>query len=258
MVQGLGNVVLNERTLWTHERVFLGACSLLFLASAAATIYWCRHMSGGMEMPRQGWLGAAATFMAMWVVMMVAMMLPSLVPVLSSYRRCIRASGETHLGVLTALAAAGYFFVWAVFGAVAYSIGLVTMAAEMSLPVLAQSVPICIGVVLLLCGFIQLTAWKSRELTHCRNAPNREPESPDARSAWQHGLYLGVHCSLCCSGLMMALLVNGVMSLLSMGMVGAAITIERFAPRPERAARITGVIVLAAGVVVIARAWRAA
>jgi hypothetical protein len=39
MLQGLGNVVLNERIIWTHEREFLGASSLLFLASAAATIY---------------------------------------------------------------------------------------------------------------------------------------------------------------------------------------------------------------------------
>jgi len=39
-----------------------------------------------------------------------------------------------------------------------------------------------------------------------------------------------------------------------MAMVAAAITVERFAPRPERAARVTGVVVIAAGVLVIARA----
>jgi predicted metal-binding membrane protein len=65
---------------------------------------------------------------------------------------------------------------------------------------------------------------------------------------------LGVHCSLCCSGLMTVLLVTGVMSLGVMAMVAAAITVERFTPRPERAARVTGVIVIAAGVLVIARA----
>jgi predicted metal-binding membrane protein len=68
---------------------------------------------------------------------------------------------------------------------------------------------------------------------------------------------LGVHCSLCCPGLMMVLLVNGVMSLRAMGMVAAAITVERFALRPERAARLTGVILIAAGAVVIARALNA-
>src|SRR3984893_3891904 len=197
MVEDAGIAILEERAPWARERAFLGASSLLFLASAMATIFWCTRMSGGMAMPGrwimsmawmripgQGGRGAAATFTGMWVVMMVAMMLPSLVPMLSIYRRSIRPSGEAHLVVLTALAAAGDFSVWAVFGAVAYSIGLVTVAAEMSLPVLAKSVPIAIGVVLLLSGFIQFTAWKSRELTHCRNAPNRRPKSPNARSAW--------------------------------------------------------------------------
>jgi len=90
--------VLEERVRWGRERAFLGVISLVFLASATATIYWCSHMSiARMRMPGQGWLGAAATFMGIWVVMMVAMMLPSLVPMLSGYRRSIRAAGETRL-----------------------------------------------------------------------------------------------------------------------------------------------------------------
>jgi len=255
MTKYAGIAVLEERVRWGRERAFLGVISLVFLASSTATIYWCSHMSiARMRMPGQGWLGAAATFMGIWVVMMVAMMLPSLVPMLSGYRRSIRAAGETRLAVITTVASAGYFFVWAVFGAITYSVGVGLAAAEMSLPVLAQSVPIAIGVVLLLSGFIQFSAWKSRELTHCRNAPNREPESPDARSAWRHGLRLGVHCSLCCCGLMMVLLVTGVMSLGAMALVAAAITAERFAPWPERTARFTGALVIVAGVVMLTRA----
>jgi predicted metal-binding membrane protein len=240
------------------ERVFLAGSALLFIASAACTIYWCSAMPGGMVMPG-GWtmsmmwmrmpgaslLGAAASFMGMWLVMMAAMMLPSLLPMLLIYRRSIRCLDETRLGWPTALAAAGYFFVWAVFGVAAYTIGLALVAAEMCWPALAQSVPIAIGVVVLLAGSIQLTAWKACELASCRNASAGGSLSPDARSAWRHGLRLGVHCSLCCSGLM---------SLGVMAMVGALITVERFAPRPERAARVTGVVVIGAGVLVIARA----
>jgi predicted metal-binding membrane protein len=55
--------------------MFFGVSALLFAASAAATIVWCASMSamGEMAMP-----GAAASLLGMWVVMMVAMMLPSL------------------------------------------------------------------------------------------------------------------------------------------------------------------------------------
>ena len=56
-------------------------------------------------------MGAAA-FVGMWVVMMAAMMLPSLVPMLWRYRRAARRTGETRLGRLTALVGVGYFFVW--------------------------------------------------------------------------------------------------------------------------------------------------
>jgi predicted metal-binding membrane protein len=57
---------------------------------------------------------------------------------------------------------------------------------------------------------------------------------------------------------MMILLVGGVMDLRAMVTVAAAITVERLAPRPERAARVTGVLVIAAGALMLARALGAA
>jgi predicted metal-binding membrane protein len=267
MVQDAGTAVFEERASWARERAFLGASTFLFLASVSTMIYLCARMSGGMpmpggwtmsmawmRMPGQSWFSAAATFLGMWAVMMVAMMLPSLLPVLSIYRRSLRLSGETQLGIPTALAGAGYFFVWTVFGALSYLVGVGLVAIEMNWLALAQSVPIAIGVVLLVSGFIQFTAWKARELRHCRNSPAGGSTPADARSAWQRGLRLGVHCSLCCSGLMMVLLVTGVMSLGVMTMVAAAVAVERLAPKPERTARVLGIVIIAAGVLVIARA----
>jgi predicted metal-binding membrane protein len=250
------------------ERGFLGAIALLFIAGAGGTIYCCRSMSGGMpmpggwtmsmawmRMPGQTWLGATASFLGMWVVMMAAMMLPSLAPMLSSYRRSMRELYETPLGGLTALAGAGYFFVWAVFGAVAYPLGVVLAAAEMHWSALSRFVPVATGVVLLLAGCVQFTAWKARRLACCRNAPAcGRLLSPDAWSAWQYGLRLGVHCSLCCFGFMVILLVTDVMDLGNMVLMTAAIAVERLAPRPARAARAIGVVVVAAGALLIARA----
>src|ERR1017187_5362934 len=109
------------------ERTFFGVSALIFLISAAVTILWCHSMSamGGMpmpggwtmsmawmRMPAQTWPGAAASFLGMWDVMMVAMMLPSLVPMLLRYRQAVGRTGDTRLGWLTALVGAGYFFVW--------------------------------------------------------------------------------------------------------------------------------------------------
>ncbi len=115
----------------------------------------------------------------------------------------------------------GYFFVWTVFGMAAFPLGVALAAVEMQLPALARAVPIAVGVVVLMAGAHQFTAWKAHHLACCREAPGRGRTLPaDAGTAWRHGL----HCSYCCAGLTAILLVIGVMDLRAMAVVTAAIT----------------------------------
>ena len=254
----------------TSQQAFLGVSALLFATSAAVTIVWCGSMSamGGMtmpggwsmsmawmKMPGQTWSGATASFLGMWVVMMVAMMLPSLVPMLWRYRQAVGGTGETRLGRLTALVAVGYFFVWFLFGIAAFPLGVALAAIEMQQPALARAVPLAVGVVVIIAGSLQFTAWKARHLACCRAAPGRERALPaDVRTALRHGLRLGLHCSLCCAGLMAILFVIGVMDVRAMAVIAAAIAVERAAPAGERVARAIGVVVVGAGLFLIARA----
>lgn len=250
------------------QHVFFSVSAFLFAISAALTSVWCPSMSargvmpmpgGGtmawMRMPGQTWRGAAASFLGMWVVMMVAMMLPSLVPMLSRYRQAVGRTGEKRLGRLTALAGVGYFFVWTMFGIAAFPLGVALAAIAMRQPALARAVPIAVGVVVLIAGALQLTAWKARHLSCCREATGRGSTLPaDAGEAWRHGVRLGLHCSQCCAGLIVILLVIGVMDLRAMAVVAAAITAERLAPAGERVARAIGVVIFGAGLFLIARA----
>jgi predicted metal-binding membrane protein len=223
----------------------------------------------------------------MWIVMMVAMMLPSLVPMLWRYRQAVsraaasataascakapRRRGETGVGWLTALVGVGYFFVWTVCGLAAFPAGIALAEIEMQQPTVARAVPIAVGVVVLVAGALQFTAWKARHLACCREAsggetsPKRPPGAEagpgrgralpaDAGTAWRHGLRLGLHCSCCCGGLMALLLVTGVMDLRAMALVAAAITSERLAPAGERVARAIGAVVVGAGLFLIGRA----
>ena len=248
-------------------RVFYGVSALLFAASTAVTIVWCASMSamGGMpmpggwemsmawmRMPGQTWPGAAATFLGMWVVMMTAMMLPSLVPMLRRYRDAV--AGTSRLGRLTTLVAVGYFFVWTVFGLAAYPLGLALAAVEMRQPAVARAVPMAVGVIILFAGALQFTRWKACHLACCREAPGRSLPA-DAATAWRFGLRLGFHCVRCCAGLMAILLVIGVMDLPAMAVVAAAITVERLAPAGDRVARAVGAVIVAAGLLLI---WKAA
>ena len=137
----------------------------------------------------------------------------------------------------------------------AFPLGVALAAFEMQLPALARAVPVAVGVVVLIAGALQFTAWKAHHLACCREAPERCRMLPsDAGTAWRHGLRLGLHCCYCCAGLTAILLVIGLMDLRAMAVVTAAITVERLAPAGEPVARIIGSIVVAAGLFLIARA----
>jgi predicted metal-binding membrane protein len=241
------------------ERVFIGSAVLAFAASTAVTIAWCSSMSampgmempGGwtmsmawMRMPGQSWLGAAATFMAMWAVMMVAMMLPVLVPMLARYRAS--RLGDTRLNRQTAFVAAGYFAVWTLFGAIAYPLGAMLAEATMRSPGVSRVIPLASGVVLAIAGASQFTSWKARQLACCLESPACCARPRDRGNAWQHGLRLGVQCVSCCLGPTAALLVIGIMDLRAMAVVALAICAERLAPAGERAARVIGAALIVA------------
>lgn len=252
------------------QLAFFGLSALVFAASALVTIVWCASMStmgemsmpGGwsmsmawMRMPGQTWLGTGASFLGMWVVMMVAMMLPCLVPMLWRYRWAVDTNSETRLGWLTFLAGIGYFFVWTMFGLVIFPGGVAAAELEMQLPTLSRAVPIAVAVVVLIAGAFQFTKWKAHHLACCRGGPGPGFQlQADAGTAWRHGVRLGLQCCCCCAGLMTILIVIGVMDLFTMAVVTVAITAERLAPAGERVARAIGAVTIGAGLFMIARA----
>jgi predicted metal-binding membrane protein len=250
------------------DHAFLGVLAVLFAASTAVTVAWCGSMAsmGGMEMPGgwtmsmawmrmpdQSWTGAAAAFLGMWVVMMVAMMLPSLAPMLSRYRASVRAAGATRLGWPTAIAGLGYLAVWTALGLVVYPLGVTLAELAMRHDALARLVPFAGAGVVLCAGALQRTAWKAHALACCRGT--HAPSLPDdLDTAWRHGLRLGLDCARCCGVLMAVLLVVDVMDLTAMAAVTVAITAERLAPAGERVARLVGLATLAFGLALLGRA----
>jgi predicted metal-binding membrane protein len=187
--------------------------------------------------------------------MMTAMMLPSLVPMLRRYRQAVRGAGGRRLGWLTALVSAGYLVVWTMVGLAAYATGAALAEVAMRQPALARLVPIAVGVVVLIGGALQFTAWKARHLACCRGAPGPGRTLPaDTVTALRQGLSLGVHCTHCCAGMMAILLVIGVMDLRVMAAMTAFITAERLAPRAKPVAHAIGAVLVGAGLLLIVRA----
>lgn len=251
------------------QRRFFGVSAVLFAGSSLLTVRWCESMSamGGMampggwtmsmawmRMPGETWVSAAVSFVGMWIVMMMSMMLPSLVPMLWRYREAVGRTGERSLDLLTALAGAGYFAIWGLLGIVVFALGDALATVAMQQPVLARAVPIAAGIIVLMAGASQFSAWKAHHLACCRELPGRDVTlTADAGEAWRHGLRLGLHCAADCGGWMAIVLVIGVMDIRAMAVVAAAITAERIGPAGERIARALGTVVVAAGLLMIAR-----
>lgn len=251
-----------------HDRNLIATSALLFAATSAWTIAWCARMNavhgmrmpGGwvmsmtwMRMPGQSWLTAAAWFVGMWSLMMVAMMLPSLVPMLRRYRVVIGDQASGRIASLTLIAGAAYFLVWSMLGALVFPVGAAAATLAMRHPGLARVVSTMTGVLFIIAGAVQWSRWKTDLLACCRGTSSVASAEPRVRSAWRYGLHLGFECVRCCAGLTAILVVAGVMDLRVMAVVTSAITAERLAPGGAHVARATGAAIVATGVLTIAR-----
>jgi predicted metal-binding membrane protein len=211
-----------------------------------------------MWMPMGSELTAAAIFAAMWLAMMVAMMLPSTLPILVLYRRAAAFRGENHLGKAMFALGGGYFFVWTLFGVVAYLIGVILTRGAMRSAAFSRTLPFAGGVGLCIAGIYQLTPWKSACLNHCR-----DPLTVVARhlhggrlGALRLGIHHGAVCAACCWALMLIQLVLGVMNLAVMAVVAVVIALEKLLPRGEWLAKAAGLAAIAGGLITAVLAIR--
>jgi len=91
----------------------------------------------------------------------------------------------------------GYVFVWTAIGMVVFPLGCALAAILTEEPELARVVPIAAGLVVFIAGGFQFTAWKAHRLACCREATVCGRALPaDVRTAWRHGLRLGLRCAL--------------------------------------------------------------
>jgi predicted metal-binding membrane protein len=90
----------------------------------------------------------------------------------------------------------------------AFPLGVALAAVGMRLPALARAVPIAVGIVVVIAGALQFTAWKAYHLARYREAPRRgRPLPAHAATAWRLGVRLGLHCGKGSAGLTVILCV---------------------------------------------------
>jgi predicted metal-binding membrane protein len=216
----------------------------LAVVAWAATIAWAnrREMSA---MPGTMGLGLAE-FVAMWSLMMAAMMLPSVWPFVAVYERTIRVHRVARLGAL----AGGYLMAWALAGVAAFGVAWVFGELAADRPGLARAVAVAAFAAL---GIYQLTPLKFRCLSHCRSPlahllhyTSFKGPLRDLRAGIEHGLF----CLGCCWALMLVLIAFGVMNLPAMIAVAVIIGVEKVWRFGEAFARVVGVSALVYGALV--------
>jgi len=249
MANGVKNSAGNEAVT---PLAFVAVCAVAFAAGTSATVYFCHSMCCETEMPGgwtmsmmwmrmrgQTWFGSGLSFLLMWLAMMVAMMMPSALPMFLKTKRPWTALCSM---------ASGYFAVWLAAGVTVYSIGVVFAAVTMQSERFSRAVPWLLGATLISAGTIQFTRWKMTHLLRCRSPFGCAITCPQRETAFQLGCKQGVACCVCCIGPMTIQLVVGMMNPLGMAVVAMVIAAEKLLPRPLIVARFIGVSAIIAGV----------
>lgn len=202
---------------------------------------------------RPGTIGLALPlFLLLWVVMMGAMMFPSVAPVAILWSRSIVArSTGTHRVFRMTTFLTGYLVAWAAYGLLAFIPSLAVERLTDSSPEAARWLGVA---VFALAGIYQFTPMKDACVRHCRSPVmsllrygNIHGRIRDLRVGLHHGLY----CVGCCWGLMIVLVAVGVMNVAAMVALASVIYLEKLWRRGPILTRVVGVAFVAMAVLAI-------
>jgi predicted metal-binding membrane protein len=225
--------------------------SILLIAVAAACWVVTADRMQGMNMGPGTDLGDLGWFAGVWVTMMAAMMLPSLVPMAQTFAGASRRSGASMPTATMSVFTFGYLLTWAAAGVLAYGVIQGVRAVGVSWLAWDRGGPYVAGGVIVAAALYELTPIKSKCLSHCRN-----PHLLTRR--WRPGLpgalAMGVEHGGFCVGsswaLMAVLFAIGVMNVTWMIVMAAVVAIEKLLPWNRAATGAIAVLIAALGLAV--------
>jgi len=221
---------------------------LLYLASRMGGM----EMSAGVARPQMvawGPVDLLLTFV-MWSVMMIAMMIPSAVPMILLFAKINRTRREREDPALpTATFVTGYLLAWTALSALATLAQWGLHSAALLSPMMQSSSSLLGGSLLIAAGAYQWTPWKQACLIHCRSPLHffMSDWHSGALGALRMGFRHGVFCVGCCWALMTVLFVAGIMNLLWVAAIAAFVLIEKIVPGGELIGRTAGIVLMIVG-----------
>ncbi len=196
----------------------------------------------------------ATLFAVGWVLMIVAMMLPSSVPLVVTFAALVRR--RRHPARLVGLLLLGYLVVWGAFGLAAWIADRGIHAAVDAVPWLAEHPQLIIATTLAVAGLWQFSPIRDRCLEECRSplgfVMNRWRGTAPAPEALRMGIAHGAFCVGCCWSLMLVMFGVGLASASAMLALGAITAVEKNMPWGRRLTHPLGVVLILAAVYAVA------
>lgn len=230
-----------DRLIVVAGLVTLAALAWLYIVHTAAGM----TAHAGMAMPMApAWdIDGTASLALMWIVMMIAMMVPSVAPVILLFagvarRRRIQGVLAAPVSVFTL----GYLLAWTGYAVLAAVTQSALHSAALLSPAMKSASPLLGGAILILAGVYQWLPLKGACLSHCRSPLGffstqwREGVSGALRMGFRHGSF----CLGCCWAIMALLFVTGVMNLLWVAVIAGFVLAEKVVPNGQLLGRVTG------------------
>ncbi|MBA3645274.1 MAG: DUF2182 domain-containing protein [Gemmatimonadaceae bacterium] len=241
-----------------RDRTAIAGCILAVTALAWIYLLHISNATGAMaqmEMPAPISGGAASLFLAfaMWEVMMIGMMTPTIAPTLTLFAGIHRSKRTAGAGSAIFCFALGYLVVWLGFSAIAVVLQSALTKAALLTPAMSSASPVLGGAILLCAGVYQLLPAKTACLRQCRTPLDFliTHWRDGAIGALEMGFRHGTFCLGCCWALMCVLFVVGVMNLAWVGALTAFILFEKLGRAGKIIGRAGGVLLLLWGGVLI-------
>ncbi len=242
---------IERRTLLGTVAVLLGLAAVAWRVTVGNAGEMSSMVSGladvGRRMPFDV---GAALFLSMWLTMMVAMMFPTVAPIVLLHRLVMRRRGAGFAPTLAFVL--GYLTVWTALGVAP----LLVLHAFRQTTEPSTEVGRAAGAVLLLAGAYQFTRWKDTCLRACRSPMTflaTHDFGAGKAGAFRTGVSHGLYCAGCCWALMAVLFVVGLMNLTWMAVIAAIFLLEKTWRHGVGLTKVVGTAVVVLGLVVLAR-----
>lgn len=241
-----------------ERAILFGSIIILALAAWVALWFADDFANGALHVHHLGQHvrvsgSALLLFTGGWTVMIVAMMLPTTLPIISTFHTLAGGRGDRFL--LLGLVVTGYTLTWASFGAIVYGAYLLLHMLVNSIPILRDNSWSAVPSLLILAGVFQFTSLKYRCLDKCRSPFSFVIEHWQGRTykwlALRLGIDHGVFCVGCCWALMLLMFIVGLGSVGWMFVLALIMAIEKNVSWGRRISTPLGVVLVSWGIILL-------